>query len=197
MSAAFREVIHTTAWETWFEPFQTIQFGKLKAMRGDEYDKSLQEQAKELRDQAKKLISSLADELFGRTAEQFLEELQELAPLMRALAELVIEFGQGYEAAKRAKGLLDFGDLEHYCLRILRDPASTPEQMSPSIAALEFQQQFDEILLDEYQDTNMVQEAIVSLIERPGTGNRFMVGDVKQSIYRLPACRAEAFPAEV
>nr|MBC9198513.1 helicase-exonuclease AddAB subunit AddA [Paenibacillus sp. PL91] len=187
------DIIHSQPWENWIQSFQAIQFGKLKMMRGDEYDKSLQEQAKELRDQAKKLTTSLAEELFGRDAEQFLEELQELAPLMRALAELVIEFGQGYEAAKRAKGLLDFGDLEHYCLRILRDPASTPDRMSPSIAAIEFQQQFDEILLDEYQDTNMVQEAIVSLIERPGAGNRFMVGDVKQSIYGFRLAEPKLF----
>ncbi|MGO4347175.1 helicase-exonuclease AddAB subunit AddA [Paenibacillus sp. MCAF9] len=187
------ELVHSMPWECWIAPFQSIEFGKLKAMRGDEYDKSLQEQAKELRDQAKKLITSLSDELFGRTAEQFLEELQELAPLMKALSELVIEFGQGYEAAKRAKGMLDFGDLEHYCLRILRDPSSTPEQMLPSIAAIEFQQQFDEILLDEYQDTNMVQEAIVSLIERPGAGNRFMVGDVKQSIYGFRLAEPKLF----
>lgn len=191
--SSLSEMIHTMPWETWFEPFQAVQFGKLKAMRGDEYDKSLQMQAKELRDNAKKLVTSLAEELFGRTPEQFMEELQELAPLMRALAELVIAFGQGYEAAKRAKGLLDFGDLEHYCLRILRDSASTPDCMSPSIAALEFQQQFDEILLDEYQDTNMVQEAIVSLIERTGTGNRFMVGDVKQSIYGFRLAEPKLF----
>jgi ATP-dependent helicase/nuclease subunit A len=177
--------VKAQGWENWSEPFQSAQFGKLKAMRGDEYDKDLQEQAKALRDQAKKLIGGLAAELFGRDAEQFLGELQELAPLMATLAELVIAFGEGYEAAKRAKGLLDFGDLEHYCLRILRDPSSTPGELKPSIAALEFQQQFDEILLDEYQDTNMVQEAIVSLIERAGSGNRFMVGDVKQSIYRF------------
>ncbi|WP_052350451.1 helicase-exonuclease AddAB subunit AddA [Paenibacillus gorillae] len=179
------ETVRSSDWEQWFEPFQAVAFGKLKAMRGDEYDKSLQEQAKELREQAKKLVGSLADELFGRSAEQFAVELQELAPLMSALAELVIDFGVRYESAKREKGLLDFGDLEHYCLRILRDPASTPEQAVPSAAALEYQRQFDEILLDEYQDTNMVQEAIVSLIANPETGNRFMVGDVKQSIYRF------------
>ncbi|GGG56200.1 helicase-exonuclease AddAB subunit AddA [Paenibacillus radicis (ex Gao et al. 2016)] len=179
------ETVRSSSWEHWFEPFQAIAFGKLKAMRGDEYDKALQEQAKELRDQAKKLVGSLADELFGRSAEQFAQELQELAPLMKALAELVIDFGVRYESAKREKGLLDFGDLEHYCLRILRDPASTPEQAIPSAAALEYQRQFDEILLDEYQDTNMVQEAIVSLIANSDQGNRFMVGDVKQSIYRF------------
>ncbi|MCA0754599.1 helicase-exonuclease AddAB subunit AddA [Paenibacillus sp. N4] len=187
------ETVRTTDWEYWFGPFQTAAFGKLKAMRGSEYDKGLQEKAKELRDQAKKLVTTLGDELFGRPAGQFVEELQELAPLMRALADLTAEFALGYEEAKRAKGLLDFGDLEHYCLRILRDPASAPDNLMPSIAALEYQRQFDEILLDEYQDTNMVQEAIVSLIERPGRGNRFMVGDVKQSIYRFRLAEPKLF----
>lgn len=187
------QTVRAYPWEQWFESFQAVQFGKLKAMRGDDYDKMLQEQAKELRDQAKKLISSLADELFGRSAEEFAWELQELAPLMAALSELVIEFGQRYEAAKRAKGLLDFGDLEHYCLRILRSPDSTQELTTPSSAALEYQRQFDEILLDEYQDTNMVQEAIVSLIANPNAGNRFMVGDVKQSIYRFRLAEPNLF----
>ncbi|WP_138753335.1 helicase-exonuclease AddAB subunit AddA [Paenibacillus sinopodophylli] len=191
--ASLIDTVHHTSWAAWAMPFQQVQFGKLKAMRGDEYDKSLQEQAKELRDQAKKLITTLAEELFGRTPEQFVEELKELAPMMQTLSELVIAFGLQYEAAKRKKGMLDFGDLEHYCLRILRDPLSTPEGMLPSIAAIEFQQQFDEILLDEYQDTNMVQEAIVSLIERPGTGNRFMVGDVKQSIYGFRLAEPKLF----
>ncbi|MGO4107277.1 helicase-exonuclease AddAB subunit AddA [Paenibacillus sp. YAF4_2] len=187
------ETVRMLPWELWFESFQSIQFGKLKALRGDDYDKTMQEQAKELRDNAKKLISSLADELFGRSAEEFADEMQELSPLMGALSELVIEFGQRYEAAKRAKGLLDFGDLEHYCLRILRAPESTPEVTAPSSAALEYQRQFDEILLDEYQDTNMVQEAIVSLIANPNAGNRFMVGDVKQSIYRFRLAEPNLF----
>ncbi|MCR2803188.1 helicase-exonuclease AddAB subunit AddA [Paenibacillus soyae] len=190
------ESVWTTTWRHWGEAFRQAAFGKLKAMRGDEYDKSLQEQAKELRESAKKLVSGLAEELFGRDAEEFAEELEELAPLMKTLAELVIAFGERYEAAKRSKGLLDFGDLEHYCLRILRAPESSPERMLPSIAALDYQQTFDEILLDEYQDTNMVQEAIVSLIERPGAGNRFMVGDVKQSIYRFRLAEPNLFLAK-
>lgn len=180
-------------WEAWFEPFHAAQFGKLKALRGDGFDKPLQERAKELREEAKKLVGSLADELFGRTPEQFAMELRELAPMMSALAELVIDFGARYEAAKREKGLLDFGDLEHYCLRILRSSDSSPEKVSPSAAALEYREQFDEILLDEYQDTNMVQEAIVELIAKDGPGNRFMVGDVKQSIYRFRLAEPRLF----
>lgn len=196
MIHGLRDIVQSTSWRYWAAPFREAIFGKLKAMRGDDYDKSLQDQVKEMRENAKKLVGGLANELFGRDAEQFLEELAALAPLMRTLSDLVIEFGRRYEAAKRAKGLLDFGDLEHYCLRILRDASSTPERIVPSVAALDYQNLFDEILLDEYQDTNMVQEAIVSLIERPGNGNRFMVGDVKQSIYRFRLAEPNLFLAK-
>ncbi|WP_258171183.1 UvrD-helicase domain-containing protein [Paenibacillus sp. R14(2021)] len=177
--------VKSQPWQAWHEAFAGASFGKLKSQRGDAVDKSLQEQAKDLRDRAKTIISDLTDELFTRSPDQFVAELQESAPYMETLAELVDQFGTRFEEAKLEKGLIDFGDMEHYCLRILRDGASTPEQMVPSHAALEYQQQFQEILLDEYQDTNMVQEAIVSLISRSGKGNRFMVGDVKQSIYRF------------
>jgi len=171
-------------WEEWYQAFGEAGFGKLKSQRGNDVDKGLQEQAKELREGAKSIVGELQDTLCGRSPEEFAAEFHELAPLMATLAELVTEFGRRFEAAKREKGLLDFGDMEHYCLRILRAPESTSEHTVPSTAALEYRAQFDEILLDEYQDTNMVQEAIVNLIARPGSGNRFMVGDVKQSIVR-------------
>ena len=80
---------------------------------------------------------------------------------------------------------MDFNDLEHYCLHILRHEDSTPGHSMPSDAAMEYRARFDEVLLDEYQDTNTVQEDIVRLISRENPGNRFMVGDVKQSIYRF------------
>ncbi|WP_246627802.1 helicase-exonuclease AddAB subunit AddA [Paenibacillus oenotherae] len=185
--------IENEPWESWCDAFAGISFGKLKSQRGGDADKALQEQAKELRDMAKSIIADMTDELFTRSADDFAKELRELAPIMSTLAELVIAFGARFEAAKREKGLLDFGDMEHYCLRILRDPASTPEQSIPSAAALEYQRQFDEILLDEYQDTNMVQEAIVALLARSGSGNRFMVGDVKQSIYRFRLAEPNLF----
>ncbi|WP_308638844.1 helicase-exonuclease AddAB subunit AddA [Paenibacillus silvisoli] len=183
-----RSLLHRVVnqpWLTWQEAFAGASFGKLKSQRGDACDKALQEQAKDLRDRAKAIIADLTDELFTRTPEEFAAELAEIAPLMETLTGLADEFGSRFEAAKLEKGLIDFGDMEHYCLRILRDAASTPSAMVPSAAAIEYQQQFQEVLLDEYQDTNMVQEAIVSLISRSGKGNRFMVGDVKQSIYRF------------
>ncbi|MFC3798262.1 UvrD-helicase domain-containing protein [Cohnella sp. GCM10012308] len=181
--AALTETVSGQPWTAWREPFAAAAFGRLKACRGDGYDPELQERVKQMRDEAKKTVTRLADEWFVRSPAQYAEELAVLAPRMREIAELVIAFGDKYEAAKREKGLLDFGDLEHYALRILRAPDSSPQAVQPSDAALAYRERFREILLDEYQDTNEVQEAIVSLIARSNPGNVFMVGDVKQSIY--------------
>ncbi|TFE31666.1 UvrD-helicase domain-containing protein [Cohnella luojiensis] len=172
-------------WEDWQAAVADISFGRLKACKGDDYDIHLIERVKGLRDAAKKAAGRLSEEWLVRSPEQYASELRELAPAMEQLAELAVQFGERYEQAKREKGLLDFGDLEHYALRILRDPSSTPESSMPSLAALNFRERFSEIYLDEYQDTNEVQEAIVALIARKDPGNVFMVGDVKQSIYRF------------
>ncbi|WP_410767977.1 helicase-exonuclease AddAB subunit AddA [Fontibacillus sp. BL9] len=173
------------SWSGLYETFQTVGFGKLKPCKKDQTDPAVQERVKGLREEAKKLVTDLRNQLFGRPAEAFLNELHLAAPVMEELAELVIEFGERYKAEKTAKGWLDFSDLEHYCLQILRHSDSTPEATAPSDAAREYQALYDEVLLDEYQDTNTVQEDIVRLISRQEPGNRFMVGDVKQSIYRF------------
>jgi ATP-dependent helicase/nuclease subunit A len=179
------EALENGVWEDWQAAVADINFGRLKACKGDEYAPDLIERVKGLRDSAKKAAARLSEEWLVRTPAQYAAELHSLAPSMEELAKLVVQFGERYEQAKRAKGLLDFGDLEHYALRILRDPSSTPERSIPSQAALSFRARFSEIYLDEYQDTNEVQEAIVALIARSEPGNVFMVGDVKQSIYRF------------
>ncbi|WP_127579814.1 helicase-exonuclease AddAB subunit AddA [Paenibacillus koleovorans] len=173
------------AWDSLFALFQTAAFGKLNASRSGDVDKQVQEQVKKLREQAKKQLYALQEELFQRTADQYRSELTAMAPIMAKLADIVNEFAERFRAMKAEKGLVDFSDLEHYCLRILRHSDSTPAHTLPSDAADEYRQQFAEVLLDEYQDTNMVQEAIVELMAARGPGNRFMVGDVKQSIYRF------------
>ncbi len=172
-------------WDSVYEAFQQPVFANLKPCRGDDFDKALQQQAKDLRDQAKKRVIALKEELFQRPLESYLQEAAELEPLMGELVELVLDFGSRFAQAKAEKGLVDFSDLEHYCLRVLSDPDSPPGDLRPSFAALEYSAHFAEVLLDEYQDTNLVQESIARLITRDNPGNRFMVGDVKQSIYRF------------
>ncbi|MBO9605499.1 MAG: helicase-exonuclease AddAB subunit AddA [Paenibacillaceae bacterium] len=185
------------SWARLHEAGAAISFGRLKPCKGDSYDKALQEQAKELREAAKERLYALREELLGRTPQQFAAELAAMAPLMRELTGLVSEFGRRFLQAKMDKGLVDFADLEHFCLQVLTDrpayaeadganaSAGESDARQPSFAALAYREQFAEVLLDEYQDTNRVQEAIVALISRDAPGNRFMVGDVKQSIYRF------------
>ncbi|WP_310550279.1 helicase-exonuclease AddAB subunit AddA [Paenibacillus glufosinatiresistens] len=179
------DAVRSGRWEELHGRFRSAAFGKLKPCRKDAADPVLQEKVKTLRDEAKKALADLQGSLFGRPPGDFLREMREAAPIMRELAETVIEFESRFRAAKAARGLVDFSDLEHYCLKILRHPDSRPGDPQPSDAALEYRQRFDEVLLDEYQDTNSVQEEIVRLIARETPGNRFMVGDMKQSIYRF------------
>ncbi|MNO39411.1 ATP-dependent helicase/nuclease subunit A [compost metagenome] len=185
MVQSLQEALEFRPWAELYDIFMEISFGKLKACKKDSTDPGLQERVKELRDHVKKSLLELQKSLFGRPAEAFLGELHEAAPLMRELAETVIEFGERYRIEKAGRGLVDFSDLEHYCLQILRHEDSEPGHSLPSDAAIEYRDQFDEVLLDEYQDTNSVQEEIVRLISRESPGNRFMVGDMKQSIYRF------------
>lgn len=177
--------VEVMPWERLPEVFQPAAFGKLKPCKKDQTDPGLQEQVKELRETAKKTVTELKASLFGRSAFTFWQELEQAAPLMQELSRLVSAFGERYRQAKQERGQVDFNDLEHYCLHILRHEDSTPEHSMPSDAAMEYRARFDEVLLDEYQDTNTVQEDIVRLISRERPGNRFMVGDVKQSIYRF------------
>lgn len=179
------EAVDTKPWDQLYDMFRNVSFGKLKSVRKDDVVPELQERVKELRDTVKKMVNELKTALFGRPASEFVHEMQTAAPLMVELVETVITFADRYRVAKAAKSTVDFNDLEHYCLQILRHKDSDPAHLMPSDAALEYRQQFDEVLLDEYQDTNSVQEDIVRLISRESPGNRFMVGDVKQSIYRF------------
>ncbi|MCM3767393.1 helicase-exonuclease AddAB subunit AddA [Neobacillus niacini] len=181
------------SWQTLHQAMQSWSFSRAKQVKGDQYDKELTEKAQKLRDKAKKKIQDLKDELFSRRPESFLRDMAEMQPMIETLIYLVRQFSVMFEKAKREKGLVDYADLEHYCLDILTE--STSEEFQPSEAALAYRRHFKEVYVDEYQDTNMVQETILKLVamEDETNGNMFMVGDVKQSIYRFRLAEPNLF----
>lgn len=180
------------SWQEIYLRMQATSFTRAKVCRGDAFDKDLLEQAQKLRDQAKKIVEKLKEELFARKPESFIRDMREMAPHIDRLAQIVEEFAKRFDAAKKEKGLVDFSDLEHYCLQILTAEVGT---LLPSEVALTYRNHFKEVFVDEYQDTNMVQEAILKLVTKDSEecGNLFMVGDVKQSIYRFRLAEPNLF----
>ena len=141
-------------------------------------DKTLSDALKARRDACRRAMEKLA-ESFALPQEEMLADQQRSAPAMEALLELVNAFDDSFKAAKRRANLLDFSDLEHLCAQIL-----IGEDGSPTELALQVRDRWEEILVDEFQDVNRVQDDLFNAISRDGK-NLFMVGDVKQSIYRF------------
>lgn len=136
------------------------------------------ERLKSIRTRSKKQLDKIAEQLAGDTG-ALLEELELSRPAVQALMDLVLDFQTAYEQEKRRRGLLDFSDLEHYTVRLLAEESGAPTDLARFWAA-----RYDEVMVDEYQDTNQVQNAIFSTISDGGR-KLFQVGDVKQSIYRF------------
>lgn len=155
-----------------------VSFPRVGAKKGVE-DVVSAERVKALRSRIKKQLDKLA-ERFSDTSAQLLYDLEQAAPAVRALMALVREFGAEYEQEKRRRGVVDFSDLEHMAVRLLYDPQSGQY----TDLARSWSARFDEVMVDEFQDTNQVQNAIFRAVSDGGR-SEFTVGDVKQSIYRF------------
>lgn len=169
------------------------KFAVLSRKKDEEVSDEKREQVKLLRDQIKKGIASLQEQYFYQSPQEMLEELKAGKVSAQMLLMLASEFGLRFTEKKRERNLLDFSDLEHLALQILVKKENG--NVVPGEAALAFSKQFEEIMIDEYQDSNMVQELILTSISRcsMGQNNLFMVGDVKQSIYRFRLACPELF----
>lgn len=183
------------SWATLYEAMQTVSFTRAKTVRGDEFLKELTDKASDLRKKARDKIQKLKDELFSRKPESYLRDMQEMKPVIESLTKLTQAFHERFTAIKREKGLVDYADLEHYTLEILTDGVTAEGEIQPSEVALSYRSLFKEVFVDEYQDVNMVQETILKLVSKDADpdGNRFMVGDVKQSIYRFRLAEPHLF----
>lgn len=176
-----------------------VTFGRLPSKKDDSVDPAKRELAKSIRNSVKETLGDLAENYFKTPLELAVEQGKACREPLRMLLDLVLEFDRRLLAAKQERHLIDFSDMEHYALQILlrREKAedSSQDMIVPSEVALEYRQYFQEILIDEYQDSNLVQEYLLSAIsgEAEGHYNRFMVGDVKQSIYKFRLARPELF----
>ncbi|WP_337874651.1 helicase-exonuclease AddAB subunit AddA [Exiguobacterium sp.] len=159
---------------------RAMKFGTMKAVPKKEEHQIYHEVLKPAYDQAKKKLTAAAERARVSGAD-LLESVSMQQPLVKTLVRTVRAFGTAYEQAKRDRAFVDFSDLEHYALAILR------QEDGPSDVAALYKERFVEVLVDEYQDTNEIQETIINLVanEREEIGNLFMVGDIKQSIYRF------------
>ena len=168
-----------------------IKYDRLASSRGFEGDPDKLELVKSLREQAKDVVKKLCKQYFFCSPEMMIGQLERTEPMLEEVVRLTKQFADEFAAAKRRKNLVDFHDVEHFALQILVDEETEKAKKT----AEEFRDTFEEIMIDEYQDSNEVQEALLCSISREerGENNIFMVGDVKQSIYRFRLARPELF----
>ena len=168
------------------DTFIKDRFNKL----GEEVDPSLQAEFKSLGSQNKDDLKAMQAAVFTVPEATLQDQFKAQYPIIEGLVELTIAFHKAYRDMKQEQGIMDFSDLEHLCLALLVEPG-TEDDPQPSDVAKELQDTFKEIMVDEYQDTNGVQETIINLISR--VDNRFYVGDVKQAIYSFRMADSSLF----
>ncbi len=158
-------------------------FAKLKPCRSKDVDEAAKKRVQALRNAAKDITGKLKNGLFSRTLLEYGKDLPADRARVEAILDLAAEFDARYTTAKRQLGVVDFSDLERLALRLLHTPSS-----GGMTVAEHLQQQYDEVLVDEYQDTSQIQDSILYLVSKDGQAscpNRTLIGDVKQSIYRF------------
>ncbi|HGM1122225.1 TPA: helicase-exonuclease AddAB subunit AddA [Clostridioides difficile] len=156
------------------------------------YIKESKEKAKTIRDKTKKSLESIVSATFNKDNDSIREEIKYLYNIVKPISNIVLRFEEEYSNKKREKGIIDFNDIEHFALNILTD-VDEKGNIIPSDIAVGYRNKFYEIFIDEYQDSNLVQEVLLKAVANTETPNRFMVGDVKQSIYRFRQAKPELF----
>ncbi|MCL2717649.1 MAG: helicase-exonuclease AddAB subunit AddA [Lachnospiraceae bacterium] len=173
--------------------FETIIFGRLPAKKDDSVSIDKREQVKNIRKLVKDTIKETGENYYRFAPDKIIEIMAKIHPAVSTLIDLTIDYKQRLDNAKRDKNIIDFGDMEHFALNILWE--KTEAGLKPSAVARELKAHFVTVMTDEYQDSNQVQELLLQSIssEDEGGFNRFMVGDVKQSIYKFRLARPEIF----
>ncbi len=170
-----------------------VKWKRLSSKKDDTVSPGKREQVRKLRKQAKDLFDSLRESCLYAPSDVWKKDMRDAGGSMAVLADLVKEFSTAFSEKKRLRNMIDFNDMEQFALSILTEERDG--RLVPTAVAREYQEQFEEVMIDEYQDSNLVQETILTSVSKvtAGTGNIFMVGDVKQSIYSFRLSRPELF----
>ena len=175
------------------EQMQNLSFMTLSRKKDVDADPDVKELVKNQRDTMKGILKDLKEDFFAYSIEEMLIGFAENDRIVKELCDTVLDFHTRLMAAKKEKKIIDFSDMEHFALQILLEKKDG--HYVPTKTALEYRNYFHEIMIDEYQDSNLVQEWLLRTIsgEEEGNYNRFMVGDVKQSIYQFRLARPQIF----
>ncbi len=175
---AIRKNMYT--WDDYYNAIRYIEFGRLKV--APKMDEAMKKAVQDLRKKAKALIIEyLRDKVFISSSSEILDDLKNAYSHAKGIKEIICLFDERFKKKKNDKNLLDFADIEHLCLQLFENNKDVLE---------DYKNKYEEILIDEYQDSNLIQETILNKISN---GNMFMVGDVKQSIYKFRQARPELF----
>ncbi|MDF2542644.1 MAG: hypothetical protein K0S47_2362 [Herbinix sp.] len=187
------QLLNINQYDKYYQAFSSLSFARLSSKKEEGVLPDKKEKVKSIREDIKKALKDVTGQYFFQEPQEMLQDLIGVKQVMAVLFELAQEFMKAFARKKEEKNIIDFNDLEHFALKILVEEREGEHH--PSQAALELYEHFDEILIDEYQDSNLVQETLLKSIsgERVGLPNRFMVGDVKQSIYKFRLAMPEIF----
>lgn len=191
--SAINDFINYTqnSWGDLAEAIDNFKFPTMRAPKGTEPD--LKERFSKMRDETKKTIKNIKETYLIHSLEDTFGDLPKLFKQADTLCKVTLQFAEEFANAKLERAIVDFSDLEHFTLKLLIQENSTIDNMQPTSIAKALQEKYVEIMVDEYQDTNGVQEAILKMIASKIQPNLFFVGDVKQSIYKFRLAEPELF----
>ena len=190
-AAAMEQIGQSKTYQEYYQGIGGLSFSRLPTLRKFAGDMAKKEQVQKLRNEVKDSVKKITKQFFYQSPEEMMADLAKSRPVADMLLDVTLAFIHAFSEKKRDKNILDFNDLEHFALQILVD-AKTHK---PSQTAAELRKNYQEIMIDEYQDSNNVQETILRAVSKEAVNghNIFMVGDVKQSIYRFRMARPELF----
>lgn len=190
-AAAMEEIGQSKTYQEYYQGIGALSFSRLPTLRKFAGDMAKKEQVQKLRNEVKDSVKKITKQFFYQSPEEMMVDLAKSRPVADMLLDVTLAFIHAFSEKKRDKNILDFNDLEHFALQILVDDKTH----KPSQTAAELRKIYQEIMIDEYQDSNNVQETILRAVSKEAQNghNIFMVGDVKQSIYRFRMARPELF----